>query len=195
LFFHIDFIIIRLFIRLFLGIIFCSSAISKLARPRHFRRSIQEYRVIPALLETKQLFSTVLSFSIPSGELVAGLGLISGILLTPSSILICGLLFTFCAAMACNLVRGRHDLSCHCGGTLGNHQISWWLVGRNLALIAMVCVLPFTPSDQWSFDTFLREPILFREALFTTIFPVVLVVVVVLVQPRGSNAGGEGMIE
>lgn len=176
-----DLVPVRLFIRLLLGIILWSAAYGKITHPRTFSRGIQEYRIIPIFLEKILSLSVVLAFGIPVLECIAGLSLIGGFLLVPSAILTVGLFLIFSAAIAINLVRGRNDLSCHCEGALGNHQISWWLVGRNLFLIGFASVLLFTPPDQLTFATFLREPTLLHETFFPTIVPVVLVVGVVLI--------------
>lgn len=177
----IDLTTVRLFLRVFLAAILWSAAISKLAHPRRFRRGIQEYQVIPAFLEKTLFLSTLLSFSIPSMEILVGFGLISGMLLALSSVLTTGLFCLFGIVVAFNLLRGRKDLSCHCGGALGNHPISWWLVGRNLLLTALACILLFTPSDHLTLIIFLRKPTLLHEALFPTIVPVVLVASIVLI--------------
>ncbi len=177
----VDLITIRLFLRIFLGVILLSTAISKLAHPRLFHQGIQEYRIIPLFLEKKLSFSLLLSFCIPGAEIIAGLGLISGFLLTFSVVLAAALLFIFSTAMALNLVQGRNDLSCHCEGALGNHKISWWLVERNLILMVMVSVLLLTTPDQLTLVNFLHEPKLLHETFLPTIVPVALVVGVVLI--------------
>ncbi len=176
----LDLVTMRLFLRIFLGAILLSSAIGKLVHPRHFRRGIQDYQVIPFLLEKKLSLSLLLSFSIPGAEVLAGFGLISGILLIPAAALAIVLFLVFSGAIALNLSRGRSDLSCHCEGALGDHQISWWVVGRNVLLIAMVGVLFWTAPDQLTLASFLREPKLLHETFLTTIVPVVLVVGVIL---------------
>ncbi len=176
----IELVTVQLCIRIFLCAILWSAAISKLAHPRQFRRAIQDYQVIPFLLEKRLSFSAWLSVSIPAGEVIAGCGLMSGILLIPSAVLTIALLLVFSAAIAVNLVQGRTELSCHCAGTLGNHQISLWLVGRNLLLMAMTSVLFLITPDQLTLVRFLREPALLHETFLTTIVPVVLVVGVIL---------------
>jgi len=126
----------HLFLRIFLGSVLWSAAFSKLSHIRRFHNDIQEYQIIPFFIEKKLSLSLLLAFGIPGGEIIIGFGLISGILLVPSAMLAILLFCIFIAAIAFNLVRGRSDLACHCQGVLGNHRISWWLVGRNLLLIA-----------------------------------------------------------
>ena len=126
---------VRLFVRLLLGVLLLSVGVGKLAHPRQFQRGIQDYHIMSSMLEKKLALTTLLSFSIPLAELLASLGLISGFWLTTAIVLAMVLFIIFSVAIVLNLARGRRDLSCHCGGVVGNHLISWWLVGRNGLLI------------------------------------------------------------
>lgn len=174
-------IVIRLFIRFFLGALLISTGVSKLTHPGQFWRGLQDYQLLPTPLAKKRVISMLLTFGIPWLECVAGLSLICGIALLPALLLVCGLLLVFSLALGFNLARGRTDLSCHCGGVIGDHRISWWLVGRNAALIVLDCLLLFTPPDRLTIDNFLREPTLLHDTFFTTLVPVVLLVGVTLV--------------
>lgn len=172
---------VRLFIRLLLGFVLLSVSISKMVHPRSFQRGILDYQVLPSILESKIALSTLLSFCIPLAELVAGLGLISGLLLLPATILSLGLLLLFSGAIAVNLVRGRRDLSCHCAGALGNHRISWWLIGRNGLCIAGLIILLLTPADLFTVETFVRSASPLSGAVWLgTVLPIVLLVGAVL---------------
>ena len=115
---------IRLFLRLLYALIFLSAGVSKLARPQQFRQGIQDYRLIPSYLEVRLLASHILSFTVPVAELLVGICLISGFEVFPSILVATGLLAIFSSAIAMNLLRGRQDLSCHCGGVVGEHSIS-----------------------------------------------------------------------
>jgi uncharacterized membrane protein YphA (DoxX/SURF4 family) len=144
------FVFARLFVRLLLGVLLLSVGVSKLAHLRQFERGIQDYQLFPRLVRAKSSFSLALAAGIPVAELLVGLGLLSGFWLVPATLLAMLLFITFCVALSINLVRGRHDLSCHCGGVIGDHLISWWLVGRNLALVACLLILLLTPADQFT---------------------------------------------
>lgn len=176
-----DIITMRIFLRLLLGLILLSVAVSKLVHPRRFQRGIQDYQLIATSLDAKLAFSVVLAWCISIAELVAGLGLISGFLLVPTTVLACVLFVAFSVAISVNLVRGRHDLSCHCGGALGEHRISWWLVGRNSLFIAGLVVLLVTPVDLLTVDVLVHRSSAVSSIVWTgTVVPVVLLVGVVL---------------
>jgi len=175
-------IALRLFLRLLLGLLLVSVGIGKLIHPDRFRRGILDYKILLPALEARFRISTILSFSIPVGELLAGLGLLSGFLLVPAIILTVVLFVTFSWAMILNLRRGRRDLACHCGGIIGNHIISWWLVGRNGLMMLGLLFLLVTPFDTLTVGTLLRSPSAVSATLWTNaVLPVALLVGVVLV--------------
>jgi hypothetical protein len=170
-----------LFIRLLLGFILISTGISKLAYPHRFQQGILEYKLLPSVLESKLSLSRILSFCFPLAELIAGFGLVSGLLLIPATILSLGLLLLFSGAIAINLKRGRQDLSCHCAGALGEHRISWWLFGRNCLCIIGLVVLLVTPADLFTVATFIHStPTLSSAVWLTMALPVVFLVGAVL---------------
>ncbi len=167
---------VRLFVRLLLGVLLLSVGASKLVHPRQFERDIQDYQVVPSTLASKSVCSMTLALGIPLAELLAGLGLLSGFWLVPAALLAMSLFIVFCIAITINLVRGRRDLSCHCGGALGNHLISWWLVGRNGLLIVGLLVLLTTPPDMFTVAMFLRSPSLLSSVFVSTFLPIAILV-------------------
>lgn len=118
-------------------------------------------------------------------ELLAGLGLISGILLFPAALLTICLFIVFSGAMGINLARGRRDLSCHCGGALGDHRISWWLVGRNGLFLVATVLLIGLPTDPFALD---HWPLPALTAWLTVVLPLLLLVGVVLLLTVLSQA-------
>jgi Methylamine utilisation protein MauE len=143
---------VRLFLRLFIGFLLLSVSVNKLKDLRQFRQGIRDYQVLPAFIESSEKFLTPISLIIALGELIVGLTLITGIQLTFSVIFTQCLFFIFSGALSINLVRGRKDLSCHCGGALGNHFISWWLVVRNVSFILGLFILLLTPPDPFTLN-------------------------------------------
>jgi uncharacterized membrane protein YphA (DoxX/SURF4 family) len=172
----VSLIFLRLFLRLLFGLILLSVGVSKLAHPGHFRQAIRDYQLIP-LLDRKLVLSTILAYGFPIAELAAGLGLVSGLLLVPALLIAITLMCIFSTAMALNLMRGRTDLSCHCGGAIGDHRISWWLVGRNGLLLSGFLFLLLTPADPVTVATLLDDPSAISISMLKNIvLPVVLLV-------------------
>lgn len=171
---------LRLFLRLLLGLILFTSGSSKLSHYHRFQSVIQDYEVIPRNLEAWLRLSKLLTVSIPLMEVIAGLGLVSGWLLLPSVVIASALLLIFCSVMIINLLRGRTDLSCHCGGVVSDHIISWWLIGRNVLFLVGLFVLLVTPPDIYTIVSFVRNPSLLSSAFMSIIVPVTVLVGVVL---------------
>lgn len=184
----IAFVSVQLFLRLLLGVILLSVGVSKFAHLRQFQRGIQDYQVLPSTLASKNDFSMMLATGIPLAELLAGLGLISGFWLVPAIVLALALFVVFCIAITINLVRGRHDLSCHCGGAIGNHLISWWLVGRNGLLIVGLVLLLVTPPDSFTVASFVRSPSLLNSSFASTFVPIAVIVGAVIAIVALCNA-------
>lgn len=167
----------HLFLRLLLGCILLCSGLAKLAHPHNAAHAIRDYKIFPSALEAHAAF-----WLVPAGlflaEITAGLGLISGFLLTLAVILTSILLVIFSCAIIMNLVRGRRDLSCHCAGVLGEHRISWWLVGRNTFLLAGTLLILMLPPDPFTLG---HSPTLNVTAWINTALPIALIVGALLV--------------
>ena len=130
----------------------------------------------------------ILSVCIPVAELLAGLGLLSGFWLIAANVLAILLFVVFSGAMIINLMRDRHDLSCHCGGAIGNHTISWWLVGRNGLLILSLILLLVTPPDTFTVASFVRSPSLLNASFVSTLVPIAVIVGAVIAVIALCNA-------
>ena len=120
-------------LRVLLGTIFLSTAVSKWRERDAHAVIVKEYRIVPhafvAPFVRAELFA----------ELVCGALLWLGVWQAGSAVLAALLLVMYSSAIGINLLRGRGEISCGCGGAMGNHRLSWWLVLRNgvLAVAAL----------------------------------------------------------
>ncbi|MFC0190157.1 MauE/DoxX family redox-associated membrane protein [Fictibacillus aquaticus] len=116
------------------GIVFVVSSLSKVSKWQEHKRLMQDYQILPAKLVPASAGGLFVF------ELVIGFSLILNIY--PSAILSASILLMgiFTAAILINLLRGRNEISCGCGGVLGNHKISWWLILRNVVITAGLSV-------------------------------------------------------
>ncbi len=141
--------IMVVFIRFLFSIMFLSSAISKLKKLEYHRIIIQEYKILPpSLVKIFSRFDVL-------GELVIGTLFLLGLFHKTASALAILLLSIYSVAILVNLLRGNRNISCGCGGVVGNHKLSWWLVLRNLALILIAVWLYNSESILGSLDAFL----------------------------------------
>src|SRR5581483_182651 len=177
-------LLVHVFLRLFLGsLVFCSG-ITKVFQPQRAAQAVREYQIVPAALQNR-VSATTLAGGLWMSELLAGLGLISGILLFPAALLTICLFIVFSGAMGINLARGRRDLSCHCGGALGDHRISWWLVGGNGLFLVATVLLIGLPTDPFALD---HWPLPALTAWLTVVLPLLLLVGVVMLLTVLSRA-------
>lgn len=128
--------VISLVIAASLSVILFTAAQHKFSDHLRFQAQLDAYGLLPAAL------LPVMARLLPWME-----ALIFVTLLLPSSrstaaVMAAALFAVYAAAMAVNLLRGRHDIDCGCGGA--PQALSWWLVLRNLVLagFALVLVLP-----------------------------------------------------
>ena len=63
-----------------------------------------------------------------------------------AALLILALLVLYSAAIAINLLRGRRDIACGCGGAATHVPLSGWLLARNAALMAVALALHEAPQ-------------------------------------------------
>jgi len=125
-----------------LGAIFLAGAAGKL-RDRHvFVAVVQAYGLLP--VPTVVVFS----FLVMLAELAVGIAL----WLPPAWPLAqwagLGLLGVVTGAVIVNLLRGRTDLDCGCGGAGGDQRLSWGLVLRNALLAAALAFAAARPGER-----------------------------------------------
>ncbi len=115
-----------------LALILLHGAWAKLADNATFRATVELYEVLPAALvgPFARLF--------PLAEVVAAVALLARIegigLLLPAAVIVLSSLGIFI-----NLLRGRTDLECGCGGD-SHPRLSWALLARNGLLLAGVAI-------------------------------------------------------
>jgi Methylamine utilisation protein MauE len=124
--------VITVSISICMSVLFGVAAAHKLQSPAIFRSALDEYRLIPrsvsgiaaVFVVTAELLAAVLVL-IP-GARAAGLAIMAGLLLM------------YTAGISINLLRGRRDIDCGCSGPSSRHELSGWLVLRNLLLLGLV---------------------------------------------------------
>ncbi len=117
-------------------------AVAGVAKLRHLQdhaRALDAYALLPAgagrwLVPVLGIAECAAAAAIwPRGTRVA------------AAVLMLALLVLYSAAIAINLVRGRRDIECGCGGAATHVPLSGWLLARNAALMATalaVCAAP-----------------------------------------------------
>ncbi len=126
-----------------LALVMFSAAWHKLSEPDMFAGSLGAYRLLPPALVAP------VARVLPLIEAALGVAILVPLTRAAALVLLAVLLLAYGAAMAINLLRGRSDIDCGCGGA--SHPLSWGLVGRNLVLAA-AAVLASRPTLERSMD-------------------------------------------
>lgn len=123
---------------LLLSAVLAAGAAGKLTAFTEFEGVVGNYRLLPALLVKP------VAWAIPALEIVLALALIVPAARVPAAAATIALLGVFAAAMGINIARGRTDIDCGCFRTAHRQHLTWWLVLRNLVLMAFValCLAP-----------------------------------------------------
>ncbi len=124
-----------LYIRVILGVIFLSSGYSKIGNFNEHLIKIKDYNFLAFLPEA---MLKGISIIVSSLEICIGILLFLGYVKLIVSVVSVGLLGVYIYLIMRNLIRGHTDISCGCGGILGDYKISWKLVIRNIAFIYFI---------------------------------------------------------
>jgi hypothetical protein len=109
-------------------LVLARALLHKLTARTEFEATLAEYHILPAR------WSKAATRLLEVLEGIAILAIIAPAYRQEGAILAAALFVTYSAAMAINLLRGRDRIDCGCGGA--GQPLSWFLVGRNLALVA-----------------------------------------------------------
>lgn len=167
-------------IRTGLATLFLSTALAKLKDIEKHFLIVKDYHLLPAFLVKPFGFIEIIA------ECFVGVLLLIGLLQIWGAVLAALLLLTFCFAIVINLLRGRRQISCGCGGLAGTHSLSWWLVLRNIGLVFLSLFLFKTHHNIGSFDGLLlghtfREVFPFQAFLPAfTFWSITLILLIIL---------------
>lgn len=130
-----------LFMRSIIGTIFVTAGFIKIKNIEEHSQVIKEYRLIPnTFIPYATRFFIIIEF-------ICGIGLYFGIYKFFTLLMSQILLVVYSVAITLNLLLGRKEISCGCGGVLGTHSLSWKLVIRNIFLLMLCTWLWFQPFN------------------------------------------------
>jgi uncharacterized membrane protein YphA (DoxX/SURF4 family) len=114
--------------RIFCGFVFVYASLDKLGEAVLFAKIIAAYQILP---ETIVPTAAVV---IPWLEFFSGMALIAGYRWRGASLVYCGLMTGYTFGLGINLLRGV-AMSCGCFSMLDSEPVTWWTVGRDMALL------------------------------------------------------------
>jgi len=126
-----------------LAIVLLAGAWTKLRDVGGFVFAVGQYRLLPLAL------APAAAWSLLAAEGVAGVLLLPLATRVAGAWLASAVLSVVTTAVVVNLLRGRRDIDCGCGGPEGAQHLSWGLVLRNALLIAaaLLAVAGVAPRD------------------------------------------------
>jgi hypothetical protein len=121
-----------------LGLLLLAAAWHKLRDLSAFGTALAGYRLLPAWA------TGIVAPAFAATEVGAGAALLAPVNATPGALLGAALLLIYTTAILVNLVRGRRDIDCGCGGPALKQPLGPALVARNVVLLgaSLVCLLP-----------------------------------------------------
>ncbi|HUL18097.1 MAG TPA: MauE/DoxX family redox-associated membrane protein [Steroidobacteraceae bacterium] len=122
------------------ALLFASAALHKARDLALFAQIVAAYGVLPG--------AAGLAWLVPLAEALVSAGLLLPVTRWAAAATGSGLLLLYAAAMALNLLRGRRELSCGCGGPNERRPIAAWMVWRNLFLAGTLRVVSLPWTDR-----------------------------------------------
>ena len=144
---------LHLLLRLVIGLYFVYASLDKIADPAGFARIVYQWQTLGPVA------SNVVAVTLPWVELVAGLLLLVGVWKRDAAAVVAVLLVVFIVAAVFVLARGIDVDNCGCtsvaaAGTAPTwppewmRGVGWYLITRNLALLACALVLVFVEPEK-----------------------------------------------
>lgn len=134
--------VVILAVRLAMAGVFVSGGLHQWRDRAMFAAVVEGYALLPRALVAP------VALLLPLAEMATGL-----LLLWPATgpigaltglCLLCGVSL----AVVINLLRGRRDIDCGCGGASGDQTLSWALVGRNAVLSGLLVIGTLSSSSR-----------------------------------------------
>jgi hypothetical protein len=124
-----------------MALLFAVAATHKLRDLRRFDEIFTAYGLLPLAARLH------LSRAVPLLEALVAGGLLLDVARSAAACVGIVLLLGYAGAITVNLLRGRRELACGCGGPDDRRPIAPWMVGRNVlcALLLSPVMLPWSP--------------------------------------------------
>jgi len=126
-----------------LALVLLAAAWHKFSEPEVFEGSLSAYELLP------QWLVVPVARLLPWVEAGLAIGVLVPVTRPAALGAVIALLLVYAAAIGANLLRGRRDIDCGCGGA--TQPLSWGLVARNLILCAAALVAT-RPTVERSMD-------------------------------------------
>ena len=125
---------VNLVAALVLSYVFVMAGLHKCRAPAEFAATLANYRILPESLARQGVYL------VPVAEIMTGAALLFPATARLAAFLAGGLLCIYVAAIGINLLRGRRNIDCGCGGPAQKQTISEWMIVRNGLLLGLAFI-------------------------------------------------------
>lgn len=126
--------VLNLISALILGYIFVLAGLHKCKAPAEFGTTLANYKILPESLARQGVYL------VPVAEIMTGVALLIPAAATLAAFSAGTLLCIYIAAIGINLLRGRRNIDCGCGGPAQKQSISEWMIVRNGLLLGLAYI-------------------------------------------------------
>ena len=125
---------VNLIAALILSYVFVLAGLRKCRAPTEFADTLANYRILPPGLTRQGVFL------IPAAEIITGIALLIPVIVQLAALVAATLLCIYIAAIGINLLRGRRNIDCGCGGPAQKQRLSEWMLVRNGLLLFLAVI-------------------------------------------------------
>ena len=140
--------IVHIVAALVLSCVFVTAGFHKCQAPAEFAAALSNYKLLPAALNRQCVYL------LPVAEIMTGVALLIPAVTQLAAVAAGALLTLYMFAIGVNLLRGRRNIDCGCGGPQQKQTISEWMIARNslLLFLAALAGAPVQPRPLLWFD-------------------------------------------
>lgn len=140
--------IVQIVAALVLSCVFVTAGFHKCQAPAEFAAALSNYKLLPAALNRQCVYL------LPVAEIITGVALLIPAVTQLAAVAAGALLTMYMFAIGVNLLRGRRNIDCGCGGPQQRQTISEWMIARNglLLFLAALAGAPVQPRPLLWFD-------------------------------------------
>ena len=125
---------LNLIAALILSYVFIVAGLHKCRAPAEFATTLANYKIMPESLARQGVYL------VPVAEIMTGVALLIPATARLAAFSAGALLCIYIAAIGINLLRGRRNIDCGCGGPAQKQTISEWMIVRNGLLLGLVFI-------------------------------------------------------
>ena len=142
--------VIQIVSALVLSCVFVTSGFHKCQAPAEFAATLSNYKIMPEALIRQCVYL------LPVVEIMTGAALLIPAVAWLAALAAGALLTAYMLAIGVNLLRGRRNIDCGCGGPQQKQTINEWMIARNglLLFLAALAGAPVQPRPLLWFDWF-----------------------------------------